>query len=301
MKLLGQVISLPSAEIRRKRISRHLHELDLPGTYNIVNACSGDNDYRSHGGLNAGEDGLWRSVLSILKANTEISKAHQFLHVLEDDAELSSRFCSWARELPNHFYEYDIIFTDMFVENTIFHALLGSYKQCAPREQIGRLRGSTYSGCTASWLIPSRSIPKVYSALNQEYYNNSNNGGRLPLDHALRRLIADKVLNACITFPFPTSICIEGQIDSSIQNNGNNAIMATNILNTILRRRLSYCDYRQDLRILGPVMEQLVGDSGMNALLDSILRNTDLTRRLRYHRDTRLLDMPNNPQAEPTS
>lgn len=91
-------------------------------------------------------------------------------------------------------------------------------------------------------------------------------------------MIADQSICAGVAFPFPTTVRIEDQLKSSVQTNQNPAILATSIFNTILRRRLSCCDHDSDLKLLGPLLEGLMGEVDMNNLLGTILSSTVLPK-----------------------
>lgn len=300
MHIFGRIISLANATGRRDRIKRHLNDLNLTESYRIFDALPGDkNSYQSKH-LKPGEDGLWQSILAVLKDASESDESFSYVHILEDDIQLSPQFHVWLSRFEQQKRStHDIIFTDMFVEYTIFRELIDARNTWILDQQIGLLKGASYSGCTASWLIPKGSLSKVLSLLEQHYHRSSSNP--LPLDHAIREMVADQSICVGVAFPFPTTVHIEDQLKSSIQPNENPAVLATSIFNTILRRRLSCCDHASDLKLLGPLLEGLMGEVDMNNLLRTILSSTVLPKKLRYELDHRLLHLPDNPQARPSS
>ena len=297
MRIQGYVLNLPSCEQRRERIRQQLRSLPLPGHYAIVNAQTGSEDPNLRGILSTGEDGLWRSVLALLKRCQQQRIEADYLHILEDDSTISKQFCHWAKTFqPTPEQRGAVVFTDMFIDVSYFKECLPKAQQLIPQSSHGWFNGEHYTGCTSSWLIPLSELARISGLLQKAFSAPANN--RLPLDHCLRQLIHAKQLHALVIFPFLTSVNLDHQLSSSIQTMPSGAVQATNLFNTILRRHLSYCRNADDLQIIGPILSQLLNDQQLDDWLVSLANQLDEQRAFRYLRDPRLLEMHGNPQAE---
>lgn len=289
----GIIINLPEAKARKERLTQHLQNLGLGSKYIYFPALRGSTSAAERRSLSPGEDGLWKSVLTILKEHR--SKA-TYLHILEDDAELSPQFWQWLKNQTEHISNHHILFTDMYAGPTVYPKLLKLVNQARKANQISWLSGQAYTGCASSWLIPSQHQTTVYSALAQAYHNSAH---RIPLDNQLRRLIADGKLKAAISLPFLTSINLAEQATSSIQQDEAAAVKATRLLGALLRRRLSVLQQPEDLEALGPLLSTLLDGASLDQwLATGLIPTLQEQQALRYRFDPRLLSEPDNDQAE---
>lgn len=297
MHIRGFVLNLASASARRERIRNHLSNLPLPGRYELVQAQVGSTDANQRGQLTRGEDGLWRSCLAVLAKVANLAEPIDCIHLLEDDAVISREFCGWAKRVQiDQLAENTVIFTDMFVESTLFAQLQPEAAKAFAQQTIQLLAGQHYSGCTASWLIPHRQIECLRAALTQAYHQPADQ--RLPLDIAIRQLLQEKRLEGAVTFPFLTSIELHEQGQSSIQDQRQPQVEASNRFNALLRRRLSFCRETNDYASLGNLLTTLFNDATMEPWLAQLALDLHHRKVFRYIHDPRLLHLPNNPQAE---
>jgi hypothetical protein len=292
----GYIINLPEAVERRERLERHLHQLGIASHYTWFEAQRGADESNARRGLSPGEDGLWRSVLHLLE-RAELGSA-DYLHIVEDDVELSRQFWQWLCALAPQAPQEHILFTDMYAGCSVFTALLGVAQQIRQRQEQGWLGGQVYTGCTTSWLIHRQHLDQVHQRLLEAYNQPTT---RIPIDNLLRRLLQTGHLSARISLPFLTSIHLGAQMCSSIQLEESPAVQSTRLLGTVLRRRLSVLSTAQDLLELGPLLEALLGSDNTDQWLAEVLiPHLHRQGALRYRRDPRLLVEPGNPQATAT-
>jgi GR25 family glycosyltransferase involved in LPS biosynthesis len=309
MKVRGFVLNLASAAQRRDRITSHLAQMALPGRYDIIEARLGNSDKQHRGQLSVGEDGLWQSCLALLEQALAENLAVDYIHILEDDCILSTQFCAWAhRIVADKMPPHALLFTDMFVEATLFAQLQPHAAAAFAEQRVQVMPGVHYSGCTASWLIPLAMLQPLLAHLREAYQRPGHE--KLPLDIQLRDSIHARALDAGVTFPFLTSIDLNDQASSSIQNQKQASVAATNHFNAMLRKRLSYCRDDSDFTDLGPTLCQILNPSSKtikqeessrlnnDQWLKQLALELDEKRMFRYSFDQRLLHQPGNPQAE---
>jgi hypothetical protein len=291
--LAGRVISLPVAKARQARLASHLQSLGIHKHYSFFPALRGSVEPDERRGLSPGEDGLWKSVLAVL---SEPLSGADYLHILEDDAELSHQFWRWLQRQPQHNSEIHLLFTDMYAGPTLYPALLARAQQARQDNQIQWLAGQAYTGCTTSWLIPQQQVSTVRRALEDAYHNSA---ARIPLDNQLRRLVLSGELKAAISLPFLTSINLAEQTSSSIQQDEPAAVQATRLLGALLRRRLSVLQQPDDLQPLGSLLATLLDSATLDQwLATGLIPALQHHQALRYRFDARLLAEPDNGQAK---
>lgn len=151
----GIIISLPESKARQTRLTQHLESLDIAQHYSFFPALRGSPSAAERRGLSSGEDGLWRSVLAVLN---QPQNGADYLHILEDDAELSPQFWQWLQQLqPHQNKDCQLLFTDMYAGATVYPKLLALTHQARKANRI-------------SWLIPQHQIPAVRRTLDHAYY-----------------------------------------------------------------------------------------------------------------------------------
>lgn len=152
---LGIIISLPESKARQTRLIQHLELLDIAQHYSFFPALRGSPSAAERRGLSSGEDGLWTSVLAVLN---QPQNGADYLHILEDDAELSPQFWQWLQQLqPHQIKDCQLLFTDMYAGATVYPKLLALTNQARKANRI-------------SWLIPQQQIPAVRRTLDHAYY-----------------------------------------------------------------------------------------------------------------------------------
>lgn len=297
MHIRGFVLNLAHASERRKRIGRHLASLTLPGRYQFVEAIKGSSDHSQRGQLSRGEDGLWRSCLALLKKACSAPEPFDCIHLLEDDAVLSQEFCAWATKTQiGDVADNAVIFTDMFIEATLFAQLQPEAAKAFAKPEIKMLAGHHYSGCTASWLVPRPQLQHLLNTLEQAYQKPAHE--KLPLDISILKCLQAGDLEGAITFPFLSSIHLKDQHQSSIQDQRQPVIAASSCYNALLRRRLSFCREDADYSELGNLLYNLLKGERMDNFLAHLSLELQSRKAFRYIHDPRLLHLPHNPQAE---
>jgi hypothetical protein len=289
----GYIINLPEAEERRQRLQRHLHQLGIASHYQWFTAQRGARSSDERRGLSPGEDGLWRSVLLLLE-QAELGSA-SYLHIVEDDAELSGAFWQWLCALDAQAPLEQILFTDMYAGASVYPGLLKALQRLRQQKGQGWLGSKAYTGCTTSWLIHRDHLAQVRQVLLKAY---SQDEARIPIDNFLRRLLQSGQLRARVSLPFLTSIHLGEQRGSSIQLEETRAIQCTRMLGALLRRRLSVLHTADDLKDLGPLLEALLGaDATDEWMAHQLLPALQQRKALRYRLDPRLQHEVGNPQA----
>jgi GR25 family glycosyltransferase involved in LPS biosynthesis len=292
-RIRGYVINLLEAAERRGRMAQQLTDLELLPHYRLFEAKRGSSSEESRRGLSQGEDGLWRSVLALLRS-APLDEA-DYLHILEDDAVLTQAFCNWITKLSRDSPKHQIWFTDMYAGASVYPSLYALVKKTRANEAQAWMGGKGYTGCTSSWLIHRDHIQKVHNELAYAYNNLEK---RIPIDNLLRRLLQEGKLTAQISIPFLTSIHLDEQQQSSIQTQETIAVQATRVFGAILRRRLSHAQSPEDARLLGPTLAQLLPEEEINEwLAQDLIDNLKQRKALRYRYDPRLLEEKGNPQA----
>lgn len=293
----GFCLNLPEQRQRRERLLRHLAGLELPGPYVLFAAQRGEVDPAARCGLSPGEDGLWRSVLALLTQLTQ-DPALAFVdlvHIVEDDVELSPAFCQWVADLDPEGLppDLDLLFTDMYMGPTVFPLRAAFFEGAFAENRMRWLAGSEYTGCTSSWLIRVGCLSRVLQLLRQAFERPR----RIPIDNQLRQYLVGGQLQGAVSVPFLTSIDLESQAVSAIQDQSDRAVAATARVADLLRRRLSVLRDGRELEQLLPLLAELRTPAQLSAQLGGLVEAVQQDRGFRYRFDERLLDQPGNPQA----
>jgi GR25 family glycosyltransferase involved in LPS biosynthesis len=293
----GFCINLPAQQRRRERVLQHLQSLELPGRYQLFEARCGDPDPAPRRGLSRGEDGLWRSVLALLEQLLQPGALEDvdLVHILEDDVELSPQFCRWlgALDLSALRDDLDLLFTDMYAGPTVFPNRHAFFEDAFATNQLRWLAGNEYTGCTSSWLIPAGRLQRVQALLQGAYAQPRP----IPIDNLLRQLLLAGELQGVISVPFLTSIDLQSQALSAIQDQSEQAVAVTARVADRLRRHLSVLRQPDDLADLLPLLAQLLPAERLSAHLGQLVAAVQAERGFKYSYDPRLLDQAGNPQA----
>ena len=298
----GFYVNLDHCEERRQRLERNLKELGIAQRYERYRAISGDEENARDRGLNAGEFGIWQTWLELLRnISTATASEWDYLHVLEDDAEISSQFIDFCDQLSGSEPVFDVLVTDMYVNPSIHRALAEQHDQMKWRDAI-KIRRDVYSGCLSSVMIHRSRVSSVLRMLEDVWRQP---GQLLPLDNTLRRLMHEKRLSIARTAPFLTSVREEDVLQSSIQPRQNQSVdvVLTQALCTHLRRQLSTLEDNEDLASISQLLIQLSDAKNSDQsrrtrrlLTKQMLRIAEDESLLIYARDPRLDAEPDNDQ-----
>ena len=297
----GRFINLASSTGRRRRLEQHLHDLGISKRYSWFPAISGDATAAAALGLGAGEWGLWQSWLQLLQEELNSPEASfDWLHIVEDDAELSRPFRVFCQQLKPGLPAFELLFTDMYVNPSIYRSFAPQHQALHTRGEV-QFKTDLYTGCTASVLIHRDHISKVLHHLKTSV---DTKGALLPLDNQLRRLIHQRQLRFARTAPFLSGVQNASIAESTIQNRvqENRSVVLTQQICTNLRRQLSLLDCSNANHAMIQLMLQLAGDHSQpnpTQLNQSItLRLIQLAEDhnlLSYRPHPRLRDEPDNP------
>ena len=298
----GRFISLASSQQRRSRLEQHLQELGVQKRYSWFPAIHGDAETAVARGLRPGEWGLWQSWLQLLKNElTNTPSPYDWLHIVEDDAELSSHFLAFCEHLREGQPTFDLLFTDMYVNPSIHRSLAHSHRELIVRGTI-QVKTDLYTGCTASVMLHRKRIPAVLRCLK----NCVKAGDSLiPLDNQLRRLFHQRQLSFVRTAPFITGVLDASIAASTIQQSdkSHRSVVLTQQICTNLRRQLSVLNSSNATHGLIKLMQELNRDrryaqpsaleTDISLKLMQLAESQDL---LRYGLQPRLMGEPDNPQ-----
>ena len=299
-QLQGVFINLDDQLERRSRLEQHLNQLGLQGRYKRFSAVRGDPDQARERSLNPGEFGLWQSWLQLLQS-ASASKGFDYLHIVEDDVELSSEFVEFSEGLNPAVGAFDLLVTDMYVNPSIHRALAMQHDQ-QRRQRAIDVHSDLYTGCLASVLIHRRRIGPVLEQLNRLFEASRR---LLPLDNALRQLQQQGKLRIGRTLPFLTGVRADSITHSSIQprQKQDAEVLLTQRICSNLRRQLSVLCHNKLTAELADLLEQLAKTRGTDqgwhtriSISQSLMTLAEQQDLLRFAADPRLLDQPDNPQ-----
>ena len=299
-QLKGVFINLDDQRERRSRLERHLGQLGLEGRYQRFSAVRGDPDRARERGLNPGEFGLWQSWLDLLQS-ASASEGFDYLHIVEDDVELSREFVVFSEGLNPDGGAFDLLVTDMYVNPSIHRALALQHDQ-QRRQRVIDVRSDLYTGCLASVLIHRQRIGPVLEQLKQPFEATCR---LLPLDNALRQLQQQGKLRIARTLPFLTGVQPDSITRSSIQprQQQDAEVLLTQRICSNLRRQLSVLCHNKLTAELADLLEQLAKTRGPDqgwstriGISQTLMDLADQQDLLRFASDPRLFDQPDNPQ-----
>ena len=295
----GRYISLPTSTDRRTRLEQHLKDLGASAMYGWFPAVRGDTEDAKARGLGPGEWGLWQSWIQLLEEELiNQDTEYDWLHITEDDVELSSSFRIFCQRLKSSKPQYELLFTDMYVNPSIYR-LLAQQHQNLQKSGIVEFKQDTYTGCTASVLVHKESIPKLQKCLKECV---SKTRPLLPLDNQLRRLIHERKLSFARTAPFLTSVQKSSITESTIQESekDDHSVVLTQRICTNLRRQLSIMETSKTSYELIQLIEELAQNKAERVGIGQIITQqmiqlAETHDLLRYKSHDRLKGEPDYP------
>ena len=231
----GIYINLDSSNERRELIEANLKQNNLLENYKRFEAVKGDSEEAIRRGLSAGELGIWISWVKVLEQEIRnTNDDYEYLHIIEDDVIIGNKFIQLVNCLQNLPKDIDIIYTDMYVNPSVYNACKRILRESTEDGCI-RLAYNTYSGCMASAIIHRDKIEHVYNTLIE---NMRSNKALIPIDNSIRSLMHEKKLKIGVTLPFLTTVNPRYIQESTIQETSNNelSINATQDFCTSLRQ-----------------------------------------------------------------
>ena len=298
----GRYISLSRSQQRRQGLEQQLEGLGVQEHYSWFPAHNGDAKAATARGLRAGEWGLWQSWLNLLQEELHRpGSTYDWLHILEDDAELSRHFLVFCQQLKPAPPAFDLLFTDMYVNPSIHRSLSKEHKGLLAKGAV-QLKTDLYTGCTASVLIHRTCIPAVLRCLEESV---NADGLLLPLDNQLRRLFHQRQLRFARTAPFITGVQFEGIAESTIQERDQHdqSVLLTQQICSNLRRQLSVLNSGEPTGDLIQLMHRLAQDHGQpsqdelsRAITLQLMQLAEQQNLLRYGVQPRLKGEPDNGQ-----
>lgn len=197
----GYYINLKESYERNNFIQKQLKDLNIDKKYNRLEAIKGSqvfNNYKTK--LNEGSLGCWLSHEKVLTLN---KNTNEHLHILEDDARLSSALMPTFKAFESK-VDWDIIFTDVYfsmLSPSNFYKIHEKYKLFKEKKQISliNLFGLPFNG-TTSYFVNKNSIEKLDNLVGRDYNTTIKH------DTRINNLVQQKKLKAYLTVPFLTSI-----------------------------------------------------------------------------------------------
>jgi hypothetical protein len=298
----GRYISLSRSQQRRQGLEQQLEELGVQEHYSWFPAVSGDAKAAAARGLLAGEWGLWQSWLKLLQEELRRpASTDDWLHILEDDAELSRHFLVFCQQLKPAPPAFDLLFTDMYVNPSIHRSLSKEHKGLLAKGAV-QVKTDLYTGCMASVLIHRACIPAVLHCLEKSV---NADGPLLPLDNQLRRLFHQQQLRFARTAPFITGVQRESIEHSTIQERKqqDQSVLLTQQICSNLRRQLSVLDSGEPIGELIQLMHRLAqghwqpspAELTRNITLQ-LMHLAEQQKLLRFGKQPRLKREPDNGQ-----
>ena len=301
VRVRGLFINLDEAAERRDQISGHLQELGLGQTYSRFPACRSDPAEAAARNLHVGELGLWKSWLALLEEQIDAAEANEFdyLHILEDDAELSSLLPIFLQGLGAERSDFDLLFTEMYVTPEIWLHLKNQVETIRRSNSV-ILHRDRYNGCASSVLIPRTRIRLIEQTIRRQIESSA---ALLPFDNCLRLLKHNRQLSLACTMPFLSAVRLSGIGMSTIQINvdQNNPLRLTQELNALLRRDLSVlgdaASSEAVMRIVRELAQATQCQDFSRQLVEAAVRIAIDQSLMRYRVDPRLKGQPDNPQG----
>ena len=301
----GYYINLESSQERKAALIENLKSLGIEHVYKRFNAIKGDLSEARKSNLKAGELGLWNSWISLLSQETQNTENNfRYLHIIEDDVILNEITTKALKRLDQHDEDFDMLFTDMYVNPSV-HTQLGKYCKRLIRKEKVSIEKDLYTGCTSSVILKKESIQKVYNLLDSHI---NGQGKKIPLDNYIRRLMNDKKLAIRVMIPFTTSIQLDQIQNSTIQETklNHSAISTSQALCALMRRDLSYIKNPKDMYIQASRYIQTLEDyaskrqksEGSKDMMDMASKYCLENRLLRYKYEPRLINETLNAQID---
>ena len=295
----GRYISLPTSTDRRARLEQHLQDLGVSAMYGWFPAVRGDTEGAKARGLGPGEWGLWQSWIHLLDEELiNQDTEYDWLHITEDDVELSNPFQIFCQRLKSSKPQYELLFTDMYVNPSIYRLLAQQHQNLQKGKKV-EFKQDAYTGCTASVLVHKESIRKLLNCLEDCV---SQTRPLLPLDNQLRRLIHERKLSFARTAPFLTSVQKNSITKSTIQEpeKDDHSIVLTQRICINLRRKLSMIETAKTSCELVQLIEELAQSrtkeiNFSQIITQQIIQLAETHDLLRYKSHDRIKGEPDYP------
>jgi GR25 family glycosyltransferase involved in LPS biosynthesis len=206
MQYQGVYINLATSQARRRRIECQLADLGIAGRYRRFEAIRGEGAReQDQTTLPAGQLGCWLSHLAVWR-QAEGETKH--LHVLEDDAALSSLLFRVLEKMQLDESSWDILLTDVYFHPPPtpeqFAQLRSAWQVFRAQQSISLidLRYLSFTG-TTSYLVNQKSLKRLGELLAGGWRSNQT------IDVAIQQLIRRGELRARLAFPFLTTLAPE--------------------------------------------------------------------------------------------
>tara|TARA_B100000674_G_scaffold484738_1_gene490522 strand:- start:166 stop:1077 length:912 start_codon:yes stop_codon:yes gene_type:complete len=290
----GFYINLDRDKERERNLKIQLKKVGKLEKYKRFKATEGNSETAGSKGLKIGEDGIWRSWITLLDTiDSDSDKSYDYVHIVEDDVVLSKQLYSLFDQLKEDNSEIDILMTDMYTNPSIYRA----FEKIARNGLIETSKCTIqttreYTGCAASCIIHKSKIDTIKRALKEEYENSK----LIPIDNYLRKMSKKGKLNILTTIPFLTSVDLASISKSTIQDRKKNetVITRTQIYNTYLRRMLSVFRETTNIHDIVNIAEEMLDveldqkDRFNTQLIRTINSFLESENVLRYRQDPRL-------------
>lgn len=295
----GRYINLRESVTRRNHIEHQLRMLGVSHCYSQFEAIKGNITEASTRQLEAGELGIWKSWIRLLREEIDQNDKFDYLHIIEDDCILTKEVYKLSDNLNTIEKKYDLIATDMYVNPSIYKRL---NKEIGSEEKVNQITlvNGLYTGCLPSILIPREKIKIIANILEREY---NRKRPLIPIDNFLVRLQNERVIKIAITVPFITSISADSIMNSTIQERKNEAkaIRETQNICYLLRKKLSIIEnnnYSQEIVQSAVELIKLNSQNQRetNEIITNMIIKTLEKGCLKYKYRPSLLGEPQNPQ-----
>ena len=302
-KLKGYYINLDKDKERERILRDVLNKKGKLLVYEKFTAVEGNIEEASKKSLRAGEQGIWKTWIKLLKKiEQESNEDYDYVHIIEDDVIVSDRLYGLIEEMNSKETAVDIIMTDMYTNISVYKAFENHVaKTFEQPEQFELLTTGNYTGCLPSCIIHRSKIKKIRLLLEEEYKSSS----LIPIDNYLRKKNKKGELAIITIIPYLTTVQLSSISASTIQDRQEEerTITNTQIYNTFLRRRLSVFREETEVENMTKVAKHIVGTNSRRKdrleahLIDSMNTFLEEERVLRYRIDERLQD-EDNPQTK---
>ena len=211
---------------------------------------------------------------------------------------MSSLFRFFCQQLKSSKPQYELLFTDMYVNPSIYRLLAQQHQNLQKGKKV-EFKQDAYTGCTASVLVHKESIRKLLNCLEDCL---SQTRPLLPLDNQLRRLIHERKLSFARTAPFLTSVRKSSITESTIQESekDDHSVVLTRRNCTNLRRKLSIIETNKTSYELIQLIEELAENKAKEVdfnqiITQQMIKLAETHDLLRYKSHDRLKTEPDYP------
>jgi GR25 family glycosyltransferase involved in LPS biosynthesis len=214
----GFYINLDRSPTRRAQIEGELARYGLSHRYRRFAAADGNVLNFPNPHLSTAEIGCFSSHYELLRQNIAST---QHLHVLEDDAVLSSLTAQTIDKTISSglIDQYDVLFTETFITpiNFDYRDAIGLFEKAVERDPAGAivdLRPAVirHIAGTSSYLVNRRSIPRLVEIFEREL----GRGAAAAIDIFMREAMSQGMLATACLFPFVTGVRLDEVFDSTI-------------------------------------------------------------------------------------